>query len=69
MVEIVRELAANLKRWSDGEMTLRWAAAAMDSDRSEFRRVKGYRQLLQLAVAIKAATVDEPGLLNLRSTA
>jgi transposase-like protein len=69
MIEIVREHASNVKRWRDGEMTLRWAAAGMESARSQFRRVKGYRQLPQLAAALEAATTDEPGLLELRVTA
>ncbi len=69
MIEIVREHASNVKRWRDAEMALRWAAAGMESARSQFRRVKGYRQLPQLAAALKAATVEEPGLLDLRVTA
>ena len=69
MIEIIREHASNVKRWRDGEMTLRWAAAGMESARSQFRRVKGYRQLPQLAAALKAATVEEPGLLDLQDTA
>jgi transposase-like protein len=69
MIEIVREHASNVKRWRDGEMTLRWAAAGMESARHQFRRVKGYRQLPQLAAALEAATVDQPGLLDLRVTA
>ncbi len=69
MIEIIREHSSNVKRWRDGEMTLRWAAAGMESARSQFRRVKGYRQLPQLAAALEAATVEEPGLLDLRVTA
>jgi len=69
MIEIVREHASNVKRWRDGEMTLRWAAAGMESARSQFRRIKGYRQLPQLAASLKAATIEEPGLLDLRVTA
>jgi transposase-like protein len=69
MIEIIREHASNVKRWRDGEMTLRWAAAGMESARSQFRRVKGYRQLPKLAAALEAATADEPGLLELRVTA
>jgi hypothetical protein len=53
----------------DGEMALRWAAAGMEASRSQFRRVKGYRQLPQLAAALERATADEPGLLDLRVTA
>jgi putative transposase len=69
MIEIVREHSSNVKRWRDGEMTLRWAAAGMESARSQFRRVKGYRQLPQLAAVLEAATSDEPGLLDLQDTA
>ena len=69
MIEIVREHASNVKRWRDGEMTLRWAAAGMESARSQFRRVKGYRQLSQLAEALKAATTNEPEPAELRVTA
>ena len=69
MIEIVREHSSNVKRWRDGEMTLRWAAAGMESAASQFRRVKGYRQLPALAAALKAATTDQPELLDLRATA
>jgi putative transposase len=69
MIEIVRQHASNVKRWRDGEMALRWAAAGMEAARSQFRRVKGYRQLPRLAAALQAATTDEPGLLDLRVTA
>jgi transposase-like protein len=69
MIEIVREHSSNVKRWRDGEMALRWAAAGMESARSQFRRVKGFRQLPQLAAALQAATADEPELLDLPVTA
>ena len=69
MIEIVREHSSNVKRWRDGEMALRWAAAGMEAARSQFRRVKGYRQLPQLAAALEAATADQPELLELRDTA
>jgi putative transposase len=69
MIEIVRDHAANVKRWRDGTMALRWAAAGMEAARTQFRRVKGYRQLPQLAAALEAATADQPDLLDLRVTA
>jgi transposase-like protein len=69
MIEIVREHSSNVKRWRDGEMTLRWAAAGMESARRQFRRVKGYRQLPQLAAPLETATIEEPGLLNLQVSA
>jgi len=45
MIEIVRAHARNVKRWQDGDMRLRWAAAGMIAASSQFRRVKGHRQL------------------------
>ena len=69
MIEIIREHPSNVKRWRDGEMALRWAAAGMESARDQFRRVKGYRQLPQLAAALEAATIDEPALADVRVTA
>jgi putative transposase len=69
MIEIVRDHAANVKRWRDGTMALRWAAAGMEAARTQFRRIKGYRQLPQLAAALEAATADQPDLLDLRVTA
>ncbi len=62
MIDIVRDHARNVKRWRDGDMRLRWAAAGMDAAAGQFRRVKGYRQLPQLATALAAATGADPAL-------
>jgi putative transposase len=53
MIEIVREHARNVKHWQAGDMRLRWAAAGMLTASSQFRRVKGYRQLPLLAAALR----------------
>jgi transposase-like protein len=53
MIEIVRAHARNVKRWQPGDMRLRWAAAGMEAAAGQFRRVKGYRQLPQLAQALR----------------
>lgn len=53
MIEIVRAHARNVKRWQPGDMRLRWAAAGMLAASGQFRRVKGYHQLPQLAVALR----------------
>jgi putative transposase len=65
MIEIVRDHAGRVKRWSSGEMALRWAAAGMLAAEGQFRRVKGYQELPQLALALERATAQEPGLLDL----
>jgi len=53
MIECVRRIARNVKRWSSGEMALRWTAAGMLEAEAQFRKVIGYRQLAKLALAIE----------------
>ena len=53
MIEILRDHATRVKRWESGEMALRWAAAGMLAAESQFRRVKGYRALPSLALALQ----------------
>ncbi len=53
MIECVRRTARNVKRWSSGEMCLRWTAAGMLEAEAQFRKVVGYRLLAKLAVAIE----------------
>jgi putative transposase len=54
MIEICRDHAANVKRWRDGQMVLRWVAAGMGEARQQFRRVNGYLHLSALRVALDA---------------
>jgi transposase-like protein len=53
MLEIVRHTQRNVKRWSSGEMTLRWTAAGMLEAERQFRKIIGYRDLATLVVAIE----------------
>jgi transposase-like protein len=53
MLEIVRRNQRNVKRWSSGEMALRWTAAGMLEAERQFRRIIGYRELATLVVAIE----------------
>jgi putative transposase len=53
MIECVRRTSRNVKRWSSGEMALRWTAAGMLEAERQFRRIIGYRDLATLAVAIE----------------
>jgi hypothetical protein len=41
MPSIRREHAANVKRWQDGQMVLRWCAAGMVEASKQLRRVNG----------------------------
>jgi len=53
MIEIVRHTQRNVKRWSSGEMALRWTAAGMLEAEKQFRKIIGYRDLATLVVAIE----------------
>ena len=59
MIECVRRSARNVKRWSSGEMALRWSAAGMLEAEGQFRRVIGYRDLAKLAVALEREIAPE----------
>jgi transposase-like protein len=52
MIEICRDHAANVKRWQDGQMVLRWIAAGMGEARKQFRRVNGHLHLPALRIAL-----------------
>jgi len=54
MIEICREHSRNVKRWRDGGMALRWAAAGMLEAAKQFRRVKGYKAMPQLRAGLYA---------------
>jgi hypothetical protein len=54
MMGTVRRVARNLKRWSSSSMALRWIAAAMNEAKKGFRRLKAYKQLPALRVALAA---------------
>jgi hypothetical protein len=65
MIEIVRDHARRVKRYSSGEMALRWAAAGMLAQQPSSAASKGYQPLPQLAHALEQATANEPGPLDL----
>ena len=52
-IDTVRTTQRNVKHWSSGEMGLRWTAAGMLEAEKQFRKVIGYTQLPNLAVAIE----------------
>lgn len=56
MIEIARDHSTNVKRWRDGEMTLRWCAAGMLEARKQFRRVNGHLHLRALRAALYTHT-------------
>jgi putative transposase len=52
MIAICRDHAANVKRWRDGQMVLRWVAAGMGEAAKQFRRVNGHLHLAALRAAL-----------------
>jgi transposase-like protein len=52
MIEICRDHSANVKRWRDGQMALRWCAAGMVEAGKQFRKVNGFLHLPALRTAL-----------------
>jgi putative transposase len=53
MIETVRRTSRNVKRWSSGEMCLRWTAAGMLEAELQFRRIIGHADLAKLGLSIE----------------
>jgi putative transposase len=60
MIAICRDHAANVKRWQDGQMVLRWIAAGMGEAAKQFRRVNGYLHLPALRSALEDSITVTP---------
>jgi putative transposase len=52
MISIARSTSRNVKRWRDGKMVKRWAAAGMLNAERSFRRVKGCKDMPNLVAAL-----------------
>jgi putative transposase len=59
MISICRDHAANVKRWRDGQMVLRWVAAGMGEAAKQFRRVNGHLHLPALGAALNATVTPD----------
>jgi putative transposase len=53
MIESVRRTQRNVKRWSSGEMALRWTAAGMLEPNTNSGRSSATRDLATLVIAIE----------------
>jgi putative transposase len=58
LIEICREHSKNVKRWRNGQMTLRWCAAGMLEADHQFRRVNGHLHLRALRAALDASFTE-----------
>ena len=54
MMGTIRRVSRNVKHWRSASMALRWTAAAMSEAKKGFRRLKAYKQLPALRVALIA---------------
>lgn len=61
MISVCREHSANVKRWRDGQMALRWCAAGMVEAGKQFRRVNGHLHLPALRAALERQTAKNVG--------
>ena len=53
MIERVRRVSRNVKRWNNGDMCLRWTAAGMLEAETQFRKIIGHSDLAKLALAVE----------------
>ena len=65
----IRQLSGRVKRGKSGRMILRWSAAgALEAERG-FRRLKGYRQMTRLVVALQTHDAALDGNVEGRAAA
>lgn len=54
LISRTRHVKRNVKRWSGGQMVLRWTAAAILEAVKGFRRLKGHKDMPKLVAALRA---------------
>ena len=55
---VTRTITGRVKRWRVGDMLQRWAVAALLRAEKKFKRVKGYREIPKLIVALGQKNLD-----------
>jgi len=61
MIGVCRQRPANVKRWRDGDMAMRWCAAGMVEAGKQFRRVNGHLHLASLRAALEREAAESVG--------
>jgi len=57
----IAHYARNVKRWRDGQMTLRWVASALSDAKGRFRKLRGHRDMKTLIAALnKRVAASQP---------
>ena len=54
----IAHFTRNVKRWKDGQMTLRWIAGALSDAKGRFRKLRGHRDMKLLLAALKAKSAN-----------
>jgi len=60
----LKHLARRVKRWKGGTMVLRWAVTGIVEAEKRFRRIKGYRDLPALSLALERHAPSHPEQLD-----
>ena len=60
----LKHLARRVKRWRGGTMVLRWAVTGILEAEKRFRRIKGYRDLPALSIALARSAPSYPEKLD-----
>jgi putative transposase len=55
----VRHVSRNVKRWQGGDHIARWTAAGLMEAEAKFRKVKGYRELKELAGKLNPHSIPQ----------
>lgn len=50
----IAHFTRNVKRWNNGQMTLRWVAGALSDAKARFRKLRGHRDMKVLLAALTA---------------
>lgn len=56
---VTKTITGRVKRWRKGDMVQRWAVAALLRAESRFKRVKGYREIPRLLIAMQQKSIDK----------
>ncbi|MFN9108355.1 MAG: IS256 family transposase, partial [Betaproteobacteria bacterium] len=54
----IAHFTRNVKRWKDGQMTLRWIAGALSDAKRRFRKLRGHRDMKALLAALDAKSAS-----------
>ena len=57
----IAHFTRNVKRWKDGQMTLRWIAGALSDAKGRFRKLRGHRDMKLLLTALKTRIAHVTG--------